>query len=286
MKLGLGTAQFNNDYGLLSNKLKLSDIKKILNNIDNKIEYIDTAPSYNSAEKLVGKFLSNKTKIKINTKISPFKSIYLDKNISNFEREFEKSLKNLNRDKIYSLMFHSDKDLKKKNIEKFIFLLESLRKNKIIHKYGLSAYELSDIEYACKNFNFRIFQIPINLFNLNNILFKKFLRLKSKYKLELHGRSIFLQGLMTNREKKLPKKFDKIKKNRASLFNEAKLNNLNPSHLIMNKIDNLNLIDVAIIGIENMENYKETIAYKKRDLKKNNTNYYIHDKRITDPRRW
>ncbi|MDA7452102.1 hypothetical protein N8779_00500, partial [Candidatus Pelagibacter ubique] len=80
--------------------------------------------------------------------------------------------------------------------------------------------------------------------------------------------------------------FGKIQKNRTSLFNEAKLNNLNPSHLIMNKIDNLNLIDVAIIGIENMENYKETIAYKKRDLKKNNTNYYIHDKRITDPRRW
>ncbi|MDA7452897.1 aldo/keto reductase, partial [Candidatus Pelagibacter ubique] len=110
MKLGLGTAQFNNDYGLLSNKLKLSDIKKILNNIDKKIKYIDTAPSYNSAEKIIGKYLNNKTKIKINTKISPFKSIYLDKNISNFEREFEKSLKNLNRDKIYSLMFHSAKD--------------------------------------------------------------------------------------------------------------------------------------------------------------------------------
>ena len=46
-------------------------------------------------------------------------------------------------------MFHNAKDLKRKNIEKFIFLLENL-KNKIINKYGLSAYDLDDIEYVCK----------------------------------------------------------------------------------------------------------------------------------------
>ena len=54
----------------------------------------------------------------------------------------------------------------------------------------------------------------------------------------------------------------------------------------MNKIDNLNVIDVAIIGLENIKNYREMITYKKKKLKKNNTNYYIHDKKITDPRRW
>ncbi len=284
MKLGIGTAQFNNNYGLLSRKLNILDIEKILKNINFKIKYIDTAPSYNSAEKLVGKFL--KKKIKINTKINPFKSSYLDKNISNFEKEFENSLKNLKRDKVYSLMFHNAKDLKRKNIEKFILSLENLKKNKIINKYGLSAYDLGDIEYACKNFNFKIFQVPINLFNFNNILLRKFLSLKSKYKFELHGRSIFLQGLMTNQKEILPKKFDKIKEKRDLLFNEANLNKLSPSHLIMNKIDKLNLIDVAIIGLESIQNYNEIITYKKKMLKKNNINYYIHDKRITDPRKW
>ncbi len=286
MKLGLGTAQFNNNYGLLSNKLGLVDVKKILKNINHNIQYLDTAPSYKSAEKFVGKFLNKKAKIKINTKISPFKSISLNQNISNFEREFEKSLKNLNRDKIYSLMFHNAKDLKRKNIEKFIFLLENFKKKKIIYKYGLSAYELDDVEYACKNFNFEIFQIPINLFNLSSIELKKILNLKSKYKLELHGRSLFLQGLITNKDKRLPRKFNIIETNRDLLLKEAKLNNLNPSHLIMNKIDNLNVIDVAIIGLENIKNYREMITYKKKKLKKNNTNYYIHDKKITDPRRW
>ena len=167
MKLGIGTAQFNNNYGLLSRKLKILDIEKILKNINFKIKYIDTAPSYNSAEKLVGKFL--KKKIKINTKINPFKSLYLDKNISNFEKEFENSLKNLKRDKVHSLMFHNAKDLKRKNIEKFIFLLENMKKNKIINKYGISAYDLGDIEYACKNFNFKILQNPISVTNFNNI---------------------------------------------------------------------------------------------------------------------
>ena len=91
---------------------------------------------------------------------------------------------------------------------------------------------------------------------------------------------------MTNKDKRLPRKFNKIETNRDLLLKEAKLNNLNPSHLIMNKVDDLNVIDVAIIGLENIQNYREIITYKKKKLKKNNTNYYINDKTITDPRRW
>jgi aryl-alcohol dehydrogenase-like predicted oxidoreductase len=165
-------------------------------------------------------------------------------------------------------------------------LLENLKNKKLIYKYGLSAYELDDVEYACKNFNFKIFQIPINIFNLSGNELKKIFNLKSKYELELHGRSLFLQGLMTNKDKRLPRKFNKIETNRDLLLKEAKLNNLNPSHLIMNKVDDLNVIDVAIIGLENIQNYREIITYKKKKLKKNNTNYYINDKTITDPRRW
>ena len=32
----------------------------------------------------------------------------------------------------------------------------------------------------------------------------------------------------------------------------------------MNKIDKLNLIDVAIIGLESIQNYNEIITYKKK----------------------
>ena len=48
MKIALGTANFNNSYGILKNQIsnynKIKNIPKIINN--NKIDYLDTAFDY------------------------------------------------------------------------------------------------------------------------------------------------------------------------------------------------------------------------------------------------
>ena len=68
MKIALGTANFNNSYGILKNRIsnyhKIRNIPKILK--DNRIAYLDTAFDY-------GDFIINKNKkirnIKVITKI-------------------------------------------------------------------------------------------------------------------------------------------------------------------------------------------------------------------------
>ena len=71
MKLCLGTAQFGSNYGI-SNKngiLRLNEISKILKFCrDKKINFYDTANSYESSKYILSKTLNKKQKKKYNYK--------------------------------------------------------------------------------------------------------------------------------------------------------------------------------------------------------------------------
>ena len=59
-RLIIGTANFDNDYGILNNKLSKKEIEKVLKFcFNNNIKTIDSAPTYGEAEKVIGNFLQN-----------------------------------------------------------------------------------------------------------------------------------------------------------------------------------------------------------------------------------
>ena len=81
-KISLGTANFNLNYGISRNNLKLKnkDIKKILIFAEkNQIRNIDTATNYAGVEKKLGQFKLKKFKIS-----SKLKAI--SKNVNNIEK--------------------------------------------------------------------------------------------------------------------------------------------------------------------------------------------------------
>ena len=92
MRFALGTANFGIKYGVLNNKISLSNIRKLLNDTKN-IDLIDTAQSYPGAEEIIGQL--SKYEKKIITKIAPFSEKNIEKNINNFKHQFQNSLKNL-----------------------------------------------------------------------------------------------------------------------------------------------------------------------------------------------
>ena len=87
MKLGIGTSQFIKNYGFFKNKANKKDLIQIIRKFSNKIDLVDTAPSYSLAEKCIGIYRNDK--IKIVTKISKISS----KNILNKRIKINKSLK-------------------------------------------------------------------------------------------------------------------------------------------------------------------------------------------------
>ena len=73
-KLILGTANLENEYGILRDKFKKKNLKKLLNLFQKKKLTIDTAFSYKKAEKIIGNIsIKNKNYFDIITKIPPLK---------------------------------------------------------------------------------------------------------------------------------------------------------------------------------------------------------------------
>ena len=63
-KIILGSANFDQIYGIKKNLIKKKEIKKLLNlALKNKIKTIDTSPYYNQSEKIIGLLSNNKFKI-------------------------------------------------------------------------------------------------------------------------------------------------------------------------------------------------------------------------------
>ena len=84
-KIILGSANFNQIYGIKKNFIKSKEINKLLNFAQkNKIKKIDTSPAYNKSEKIIGLF--SKKKIKVISKIPPPRfSMFLVKSLASLK---------------------------------------------------------------------------------------------------------------------------------------------------------------------------------------------------------
>ena len=78
-----------------------------------------------------------------------------------------------------------------------------------VYKTGVSIYSLKDIKKRKTNIEPDIIQAPFNIFD-RRITKSKYFSNNQK-KIEIHARSIFLQGLLLADESNMPKKFLKFK---------------------------------------------------------------------------
>jgi len=188
MKLILGTVQLGLKYGKFMDK-KISDTESlnILNYaLDNNITIFDTAQKYGNSEKILSNISSNKS-VRIITKID-----FCDN--KNVTKSINQSLKNLKIEKIDTLLLHNFNDVKNKNILDEL----KLKKNEgIIRKIGISVYNVEEAITALKNPLFQVIQIPFNFLDRqwDN---DTFLNIVKERKIEVHIRSIFLQGILLN----------------------------------------------------------------------------------------
>jgi hypothetical protein len=120
-KFILGSASFGQNYSLYKKKISLNEIKKILSEmVKNDIFMVDTAKRYGDFYNI---FAEKKfKKIDFIFKISKFNTF---DDIINQIKSFKKKT---NRDKIYSILFHSLNDLKKKRNVKFYSILKKNKK--------------------------------------------------------------------------------------------------------------------------------------------------------------
>ncbi len=257
MKLGIGTVQFGQKYGI-SNNLEIpnkKEIKKILYFLHEKnIDYIDTAFLYGLSERKIGELSPPQNKFKIITKTIKVSGKEVTKSdLVNFKHKIQESLESLKRKRIYALLIHRENDILKPGFEELYNHLLELKMNGTVKKIGFSSYEPEIAEKILKEINLDIVQVPLNILN-QSFLQKNILKVFRNKKIEIHARSILDQGILAENDNALNLDIEEEKK--------KKIENL---QIVLNKkkyslfeaaisfIKQTKEIDVAIFGVHNLD---------------------------------
>ena len=284
-KMILGSAQFGDLYGVLKNKKKLkeSEVRNIIKiSKKNKITYLDTADQYKSFKKILKK--QNLKKWKISIKLSS-KVINKQNTEAKFNNFIFKSLKSLKQKNFEYLLFHRSQDLFTLKGRKIYKYLTILKQKGFINKIGISVYSPNEIKNVIKKYKIDVIQAPYNIFDqrLNN---RRLLKKLKVMNIELHARSIFLQGLLLAKKNKIPKKFLKWKNKFNSWHNFLIKNKTTALLECLNFVFSNKNIDKFIIGVNSVNNLKQIVLLKKKFIKRNFDVFKSKDINLIDPRKW
>lgn len=285
-KIIIGTANLDKKYGFKNKKFKdIQNLKKIIfmfKKLSKNKVFFDTAQAYGKAEKMLGKQLKNNTNAKVISKISFKKKEFLNYKI--IKKKVLRSINNLQVSKLYCLMLHNVEVLAdSKNLKILNKSLERLKKENLIIKKGISIYDASEIQNFYKTFDPDVVQLPLNVFDqrfLNNGWIEKM----SRDKKEIHLRSIFLQGLLLN--KNPTKGFPKFSKDFKKWLAWLKKNKQTNYDACLNFVLNQKFKFRLIIGLDNYSQFNQLIKFNKITKDLNFSELACNKKTLIDPRKW
>jgi len=282
-KIIIGTANLNTKYGLIKNNLNEKEFKKILIYAKkNKINTIDTSPNYTNSEKIIGKInhgfnvITKIPKIPLNLKTNEL-SAWIEKKIFD-------SLNNTNVKKFYGIHIQNAEVLLSNRSKTIYSTLSRLKKMKKYNKIGISIYNFNTLMKVIKKFKIDFIQVPFNVFD-TRLLDKKLLNLLKKKKIEVHARSIFLQGLLVKNNYKIPAHLKDLKNNVKIWKNWVKEQNISQLNACLQFAFCTKEINKFVIGFNKFDEFKEIINFKKKNLNFKEIRFKTK-KNVIDPRTW
>ena len=283
MNLAIGTANFGKEYGLNKKKLSQKDLNKIRNLLlKSKIKIFDTSQLYQDSEQKISslklKNLNIITKLAIKQKNHKTLKELLNRKIFN-------SLNNLGGVKnIYGVLIHDSKDLINKYGKKIIEQLKYLKKRGIIQNVGISIYDPKELDNIWKFWKPDIVQAPLNILD-QRIIETGWLKKLKKNKVKFFSRSIFLQGLLINKNKNIILKKNQ-KKKLKQFYDWCKIEKVSRVEACMQYVKQYNSVDFIIIGFDNFKQLKQLIEIFNKKTIEVPDKFKTKNLDLIDPRKW
>ena len=262
-KIIIGAARFGDSYGNLNNKKKINteNIKEIFELAEKyNLKFYDTAPDYGVSEALIGDFSNNN--IRVITKVPKVNSNSTHL-IDVFRLSIKNSLSRLNTRKLYGLLFRSPIYLAKEPYYSIWSEANKLKNENVVKKIGITIYEPKELEFVYEKLKPDIVQFPYNLFKK---IFKNSGWIDKLYdnNVELHARSIFLQGLLLMKKKNFPNKFSAFKLDWYDYHNWLKQNKMSALEACVNFVLSNKKITKMIIGVDNAKQLNEILNVEEK----------------------
>jgi aryl-alcohol dehydrogenase-like predicted oxidoreductase len=187
-KLGLGTVQFGQAYGVSnrSGQVPKKEAAAILERAAKAgVRLLDTAANYGEAENILASLDTSAFRIVT-------KTINLTHGLDGVIARARQSAQSLKAD---TLLVHAANDLRGEDGEALWNALRQLKSEGIFRKIGISAYVADDPAALAERFRPDVMQVPFSLLD-QRLLMNGTLAGLQALGVEVHARSLFLQGLL------------------------------------------------------------------------------------------
>lgn len=262
IKLGLGTAQFGLNYGATNrigvlSDLAISELLALAPALG--IDFLDTAPSYGDAEEKVGRLAPTDNPIEIIIKSAVFGGIaqFSSEDVAKLTSTLHRSLDLLHRDNVDAFLIHHGSDLLLPGGDRLIAALEEFKADGLVKRIGASAYNAAEIEGIVALFTPDLLQLPISIAD-QRLIRSGQLDALNRAGIQVHARSVFLQGLLLSPPDQLPARVSPIAEGIRNIQEASAESGILKACLGF--VSQQSGIEAAIVGITTIEELREIAA--------------------------
>lgn len=284
-RLGLGTVQWGMPYGIgnRSGRPATQDVATILQHATQAgISMLDTAPAYGDAEKLLGQLKSETASYRIVTKI-----IRPQAAADNWlECSLLESLARLQRPAIDGLLVHHAEDLLGTDGPAVWRQMNVLRDRGLTTRIGVSVYDAAQIDAVLSQCDIDIIQLPFNLLD-RRLADSGHLRKLRDRGVEIHARSVFLQGALLMTPDALPPSLQRHGELLQRFHAACHSANLAPLTAALNWVLSHDAISITLCGAESVRQIDEILVAATADFDPAClADFGSSDLSLIDPRQW
>lgn len=250
MKISLGTVQFGGAYGAFNTRgqVPLDEVKEILSMAKNAgVKVLDTARAYGEAEKVLAA-VNAPSDFDIITKCPALEAE--SDPVGMLQAAFNASTKTLGVKQVHGYLLHNAEDIV---IPGVFEALEELRDSGRTKGIGVSGYDAQKVRDYCDDYSLNFVQLPANILDpwYESINFPE--------DVEVHVRSVFLQGFLVGDPTSLPSHLTQFSDVLAQFQAEASIQGLSPLQAALSPLLACQQVDKIVVGADNPSQISEIL---------------------------
>lgn len=284
MKLALGTAQFGLAYGIASPQPQIgfAESKAIVDYASRQgMTVLDTAMGYGESEARLGKIGVHAWKV-----ISKLPEVPDGENATTWiTNAVKSSLEKLKIESLYGLLLHRPAQLLGDKGPEIHAALQRLKTDGLVEKTGVSIYKPSELEGVFSVGGVDLVQSPLSVLDRRLITSGWLDRLADRG-VEVHARSIFLQGLLLMSADQRPAKFDRWSGLWGRYHEWVAASGLMPLEACLAYVSAIPQVRQVIVGVNGLNHMKEILQAQTSPAPSWSPELATDDEKLLNPLAW
>jgi len=249
------------------------------------ISMLDTAIAYGNSEENIG--ATESVGFDIVTKLPPLPDA--ETPVTQWvQHQIENSLNKLQRNSVYGLLLHNPADFLAENGDELLDALINLKRDGLIKKFGVSIYsptELDSLFSRIPNFVPDIVQAPLNVID-QSIASSGWLTRLSEMSVEIHIRSVFLQGLLLQQPNERSAGFSRWSSVFAQFDSWSSAQRMSTLTACLGHVFSYPEVSRVIIGVTSANELRQIVAASSGDYIRAPQSLQVTDVDLIHPMNW